>query len=1841
MAQRRAGRVSQSPEDDDLDAFMQSRQAAASPSSDLQTTIPLDPTGSLTPLTEAASKVGRPMIRLQPPAADLTQVPRNVFTGGAQEPGMATEEEKARWRASLSDEHRQQLEEFEARQAAEGSPRYESVVATQGVKRLARNIRDIAGDVSGYGPSADPSQSLTDVTGFVPPEKQREHPYQTGITQAVTGLGSPENVALIAATAGLGELPALARAGISAYFAAQMAKGAYDQIPGIEEARRRGDWSEVKRLATLAGVNVLMGAATGAHGIREAGLAPEVKTSPFVEKGTISEPLAADNAVGMGERFARINARVPPKNQFESPAAILPQRPEGPEPNPLSTEAAKVREQQGNQRADEQAKNPPAFTVKDSRRVRPAGPQELPGQIGPKHEPLAPESPATLKAQVDALKKGTNSVVYFPKGTENIPAPPENSQVTVVPGDHAGSGTYYHTADVTPEQIKSSVADGSFGKLLGYQQSKEEALGGKAPAAITARDARGAEIKGALADVANPHVVAAQAAELARQFPNAKISIEPPENIVRERLGVGTKQSVSAPQTPVSRETPATETQTRIASTVPEDLRPVIEHNAMDFFMLSRRVRRFDPDFAEGMDAIADGRLHTPDALRKFVDETIRDSKAKADLTKLVADYAAHSEPSTGVSATSKARGIPRTAPKSARAPKFSPEALEEARQEIRAASGLASSFERPGRYFAGIGQDEQGIPQRSQSSAKGIQAGGTWYGVSSSKHMVADQYPWFAKMKGAGGKLAELVGKEKGAEYERLVATVAEHIQREKETAAPVIAEFAPKLKSLSDEIDGNDVELSELLAQVAVADGRGFKNLRQYLGEKVSNAEQARDFFKSVNEAAAEARSAGAEEPVDQARELRQSESSRTAESSEAAPGEASSSASEFLPAHQLRQRAPAEKQNALPGFESAIDEQRASAERVRGEELTDEANRPLGDITRTAGEMERNSPLFRGTAASPQNEMFGEAPKVAVGDRIRVNAGPLKGQNAEITAVGVSGVHVRMPEGGPVKFVNNGDFKLSSEFTSGNTLFANPIGAALSEGSRLFSRVWEQKVARPFIDRVLKIGDKYRKAREADPAVAEGLHLLDNAPQYLRAKAAQQVQNVIGGLSRVQERLFTLMADADSRENLRTNHPREYRQAQNDQAIQEALRKYKPLEQELTALREKMGGQTLEQDYLRRVYDKYVAGVNKPEAEGKLAESAPSQFDRVIRPQTVNPKSREATAEYHYQNGLHEFGPAFATKFVATHLKALRDEVAQEFLSKATMEPTGGVDPRSITYGDARYYRPDVAREMREAGAKGAKEYGWYDPTQGEKFPTPSEGRYLGPKEITNALTDYGRKEAGEPGSIRRFFQEQILGFGFGVPHIFNILRRVTQQTEGGAANPVAWARAMKVAFGRELRSRGIEGLNDPTFDTLAKHGAISTGEVANLKKYIGGNLNPANWMRSFAQIGHKALFEPGSFGGLGGIDQRARIYVADLMRSQRPGLSDTEVSRAVNDALGEYNRANWTDRQKLLGRFLMFPGWDFASLRWVLQHPIRTTVPPALVVMLANRALHSLGQNREEDQNDIAAIHVGDRAYSTGLLRESMARNLFRPALNYAQSKIRGENNQRAFDEAARGMTSGAGGLLSTLRPDLSGFVALATNRESLFSGKEIVSKQDYDTPGKILPSKALEKQAVFTVRHALPALDRMLDSNQDVDLRSFVGGNLGVPNYKDDAEKRLIRNDAEAARVGQTVSKLAKTSPGRARTFLRDPDNATYALFRRDLAEMTKNLHAVDEQKQFVEDSNLPDAQKQSRLQALDKVRANVLAHADALNNLLFRRRMGRRAGIPMAPPVTSMSAPAN
>jgi hypothetical protein len=691
----------------------------------------------------------------------------------------------------------------------------------------------------------------------------------------------------------------------------------------------------------------------------------------------------------------------------------------------------------------------------------------------------------------------------------------------------------------------------------------------------------------------------------------------------------------------------------------------------------------------------------------------------------------------------------------------FAPDELAAAHQRLVEASGMLEQATRPGRY---------------ESVEESGEKGQGWYGVKSLRTM----FPWFADMKESPAELRRAIERQQGPAYNRLLQSASEYEQSSREATRSIVQDVAPDLDQLVGQVKGIDPELAQILSdastgKLGVFDG-SIDQVRQWAERHIEDARQLTGFSSAIDELAAAERAehagAGGAPEVPRA-------------AGESRPGE-----------------------GVFPGLESAVAEQRRGAAQRQGEKLTEQINRPPESIEAAAGEMETKSPLFRGTEASPQSELFGKASRQSAG--------------------------------------------------------VDPT--MLREGARIAQQAWQRNIAEPFIDRVLKIGDKYQKVRAVDPAVATGLHLLHNAPQYLRSKAAQTVHDVIGNLSRAQERLFTLLADADSRENLRANHPAEYRQALADPAIQDALRKYQPIERDLTATRARLGGDVLDQDYLRRIYEKYVPGVGKEQAPGS-AERATTGFDRVIRPQRLGTLSREATAEYHYEKGLHEFGPAFATKFIGTNLGALRDTVAKDFLSKATQLQAGAPEPRSIEYSGETYYRPDIASDM----GRGARAYDRYDPTAGEKFPQAADGKFLGPREVVRALNDYGRREENEPSGLRRWFQEQVIGFGFGIPHVANILRRVSQNVEGGALNPKGWADAWRVTFDKELRARGMKGLDDPTFDMLARQGAISTGELAQLKEYWGGNLNPANWTRKLAGAGHRLLYEPGAAGGLGGIDQ----------------------------------------------------------------------------------------------------------------------------------------------------------------------------------------------------------------------------------------------------------------------------------------------------------------------------------------------------------------------------------
>lgn len=1052
------------------------------------------------------------------------------------------------------------------------------------------------------------------------------------------------------------------------------------------------------------------------------------------------------------------------------------------------------------------------------------------------------------------------------------------------------------------------------------------------------------------------------------------------------------------------------------------------------------------------------------------------------------------------------------------------PEIQERAESLVREAANFLGDQERPTAFQPeDISDDLVSYAGRRQQDKT------PWVVIKSQRN----SFPWFEKMHETPGQLIKAVARGKGPVWDRLVQSAGNYLQDRQTQAKPILDRYAPEAKSLAEQVRSVDPELAGHLDSLANGEFPAYDSLYDFakLAEgRLNDAKAAAEFNRELEKLAAEERESAGE--GDEALHEPRPENGPT---------------------------------GIIPGLEDAAAEQAHAAAITRGEKLTQEANRPLGSIESAAGEMETKSPLFRGTEASPQGEIFGKGNKLHFG-------------------------------------------------------FDPTMAAALS---RKVGGLYREHVAEPLISK-LGLGEKYEAVRKADPEIAEQLHALDNAPAYLRAKAATNVHDIIGNLSRDQERLFTLMADADSRENLRANRPDEYRQALNDPAIQDALRKYRPIEQEMTKARKSIGGATLDQDYLRRVYEQHVSGAGK---ELAATERNNVPFERVIRPERAPNQSREATAEYHYEHGLHEFGPAFGTKFIGTHLQALRDSIAKDFISKATELPAGASEPRSIEYNGKRYYRSDIARET----GRGTPTYSRYDATAGVKFPGKADlaKKYLGPSEIVRALNNYGVEPESQPGAVNRFLQEQVVGFGFGSPHVANLLRRVTQSEPGGALNPKSWANAWRVALDKELRTRGINGLDDPTFDRLARQGAIAPQEMKQLKQYIGGNLNPANWLRALAGVGHKVLFDPHSFGGFGGVDQRARIWVADLVKSERPELSDAQIARAVNTQLGDYNRKNWSATQKQVGKFMLFPGWSLSSLRWVIEHPIKTTVPPALLVLAANQVLHQFGQNTGRDARDIQNIHLGNRSIGLTILRESMARNLERPALNYAESKLLGESPARNVRAIGEGLVSGAGGLTSTLNPMLIGAASLATNRQDVFSRKELFGKGDWTAPGVVLPNKALDNLASLAVRHAFPALDRILQGG-DVDLASFAGGNLGVTNYKYGPEDRLKRNAAEAAEVYTTISRLAKSDPQAARRFVQDPENATLALFHSDLERMATTLQQINAAEQRVKSApKLSATEKQQHIAQMERAKQNLLRNADGLDRLLFQTTHQKKRGTSM------------
>lgn len=183
---------------------------------------------------------------------------------------------------------------------------------------------------------------------------------------------------------------------------------------------------------------------------------------------------------------------------------------------------------------------------------------------------------------------------------------------------------------------------------------------------------------------------------------------------------------------------------------------------------------------------------------------------------------------------------------------------IAQAHAEMKSALDLSDLLGRPGRYHADL--NEPG----TMTSAPARLNDEAWTGIPAQKGNIAGQFPWFNDPEISASKLKSALEKGKGADYERIVGKIADGIMKERETASGIVAEEAPNIRELAGRVRGIDPELAQHLDDLMqgkttlAADA-----LREYVREQITDAEQAAQFSAAIDDAAEEARQAGASEP------------------------------------------------------------------------------------------------------------------------------------------------------------------------------------------------------------------------------------------------------------------------------------------------------------------------------------------------------------------------------------------------------------------------------------------------------------------------------------------------------------------------------------------------------------------------------------------------------------------------------------------------------------------------------------------------------------------------------------------------------------------------------------------------------------------------------------------------------------------------------------------------------------------------------------------------------------------------------------------------------------------
>lgn len=809
--------------------------------------------------------------------------------------------------------------------------------------------------------------------------------------------------------------------------------------------------------------------------------------------------------------------------------------------------------------------------------------------------------------------------------------------------------------------------------------------------------------------------------------------------------------------------------------------------------------------------------------------------------------------------------------------------------------------------------------------------------------------------------------------------------------------------------------------------------------------------------------------------------------------------------------------------------------------------------------------------------------------------------------------------------------------------STPAAMPIPALIEAAAKGVKKVGE--LYHGAVDKLLEathMGQPRADIRKYDPDAADLALRMDAGGQYHKAVGEMIAKKITGPLteefskndtpaeraqkndmSRDRMKGFHFMADKQNREWLEENHPEEFKAWSNDPKIKEAVEAYKPFENDLRAAVKQLGGKTIDDDYIKRIMDfttggiAYESGVMRsigiegPELprEGGTKIGGPSGKDSTVSPQVDRSKARKDSGEFYWNHGVFDFGPSFQKRWTEVMSKLDEHRLAVHAMSNGTRIDGKDGMPEKMFYNGQEFYRPDIAKEIREINKRGVssdskaladqlgvselpapkdvRQYGVYEPMKGSRFENAArnlasrvlrEGpdapnleanaatvnrmaklRYAIPQEITEALHDAGReKEVGAMGKIVtkllgpviQAIRQQVVGLAYGVPHMANVLRKVMQATRGSVLNPMAWVNATKVAFSKELKERGISGVADPTYDMLLKNAAISEGAVPEYKHYIEGNLNPANWSEFKETVGNafrtggkaeapvtvrsalagapRLLFEPlnrfsekghDNLFKTGGIDQRARLWLADYAKAQYPRMSESRIAHEVNSTLGRYNRASWTDMQRAIAPLMFFPGWDYSSITYALKHPFKTTMAPAVIMAMANAVISGLGGNHRKDEHDLGAVHAGDYSIKTNLVNDNMGSHIWGWALRGGQSMLDRRGTKETTNRAIKGIPGDLAGVSTgLLNPLLSGAVSASFGKQRPGGGGDIVPQGDFKRRG-IIPgtSKAATDYMKFAGSKAFPLIDTATNSGGRPSIES-AARLAGVNVYKNRKKK---------------------------------------------------------------------------------------------------------------------------